>query len=635
MGQAQSDEHPRRRSREELSRELVSFRCCLLSSQSFTHLTHAQASRFADKCFTPLELYSFKDVFKSLADDEAGLRYLREDTIARFLEIPDILGASPVIFQMMSFLGAFPFVQDAPAVLGIEQMVMVIVILTERYKRILTHGATDRTRLLFRSLAVYDRFASRPGSKATTEPGSATKPETPGTGGSSAHPAAFAVDSAGYGVDDDADDGEDDDLTLAALESLDIDKAVRQGDAPTGHGAMIPADNFRKLIMLLLLVAPLGAQESLSQYTGRVAGQQLQSLRATAEHILASFLNVEESPGIRPGQFSRVVPICFPFLFSGFNGLFEHFLFSNALDFSKVKREGAPPKSAEPAETAQPLLLAEAEIMNFNVVSQLSFFLPGSSLFRRLRLLYSGNEAGFSMGSFESKVFNWRAPTILLVRGTRIDDVPQGGQEAAFAASIPSRRFPHGSKTDKLTFGVYVSQPWKHTHRECFGDADTVLFQLEPVHDVFPASVLNRDYVTFTRPPGNVPCVAVGCPHPRPTQSGRRQTVLPLGAVGLLIDSSFEFAVFNHDFSHKGGAFRTSEIRQYDFQDRFEIESLEVWGCGGDAEARLQAERWAWEAREAEARRKINLGTGDVDADRALLQMAGLIGANRSGGSMA
>jgi hypothetical protein len=61
---------------------------------------------------------------------------------------------------------------------------------------------------------------------------------------------------------------------------------------------------------------------------------------------------------------------------------------------------------------------------------------------------------------------------------------------------------------------------------------------------------------------------------------------------------------------------------------------LEVWGCGGDEEAREQRDRWAWEEREAEARRKINLGTGDIEADRALLEMAGLIGGNRSGGSM-
>ena len=107
-----------------------------------------------------------------------------------------------------------------------------------------------------------------------------------------------------------------------------------------------------------------------------------------------------------------------------------------------------------------------------------------------------------------------------------------------------------------------------------------------------------------------------------------------LGAVSLLFHDSFEFGVFNHDYSSRGGAFHTSMVRKFDFQDRFQIEQLEVWGCGGDDEAKAQAERWAWEAREAEARRKINLGTGDIEADRALLEMAGIIGGNRSGGSM-
>lgn len=101
-----------------------------------------------------------------------------------------------------------------------------------------------------------------------------------------------------------------------------------------------------------------------------------------------------------------------------------------------------------------------------------------------------------------------------------------------------------------------------------------------------------------------------------------------------MLDSSFEFGVFTHNYISGGGAFHSSQTRKRDWQDRFEIESLEVWGCGGDAEAEQQRQRWAWEEREAEARRRVNLGTGDIEADRALLEMAGLIGGNRSGGSM-
>ncbi|KAI8719641.1 Restriction of telomere capping protein 5 [Fusarium sp. LHS14.1] len=606
MGQNLSDEQPQRRSHEEL--------------------THELAERFRSKCFTSLEFYSLKDVFKSLADQQDSIRYMKEDTIARYLEIPDILGASPVIFQMVSYLGAFPFLQDAPVVLELPRMIMVIVIMTERYRTVLARGSADRTKLLFRSLAVFDRKPSEsdallPDAAQLDEPNGKDE-KVPGN----SHVAGFAVDQAGDEVDD--DDDEDDDLVLTAFELLDVKEAVDQGHAPKFHSATIPTDNFRKLLMLLLLAAPLDPQESLSLYSPHLVGEQLEGLRATAECILASFVNAETSTGIKYSHFKSIIPVICPNLFRGFNGLFEHFLFSKNLDFSKHQNDTPITK------VAQPLLTDSGEILNHNTLCQISLFLPGSDLFRRVRLLYSGNDAGFSMGSFQTKVFNWQAPTLLLVSGTRLSDIPEGGQEAAFAASLPTKRFPHGSKSDQLTFGVYVREPWKHTHRECFGDADTVLFQLEPIHDVFPASTINKDYVTFTKAPAHHPMLSFGCPHPHPSQAHRKADMLHLGPVSLTLDDSFEFAVFNHDFTSRGGAFRSSSVRKFDFQERFQIESLEVWGCGGDAEARAQAERWAWEEREAEARRKINLGTGDIEADRALLEMAGLIGGARSGGSM-
>lgn len=586
----------------------------------------SQAYRFKEKCFTSIEYYSLKDVFKNLADQQGDIRYLKEDTIARFLEIPDILGASPVVFHMVSYIGAFPFLQEAPVVLELAQLIMVVVIMTERYKRVLARP-TDRTKLLFKSLAVYDRkvMETEPTPRSSASENAAAKPNTQFKG--------FAVDQPGLGDEDGDDEEDEDDLVITAFELLDINEAVKRGEAATIHEAIIPTDNFRKIIMLLLLIAPLDPQESLSQYSSRVAGHELELLRATAECVLASFVNVETSPGIRYTRFKTVVPALFPNLFAGFNGLFEHFLFSKDLDFSKHKVE----KADDPQhiiKTAQPLLPTTGDILNEHTLSQLSLFIPGSSLFRRVRLLYSGNDAGFSMGSLESKIFNWRAPTILLVSGSRLADIPDGGQETSFAASLPTKRFPHGSTSERVTFGVYIREPWKHTHRECFGDSETVLFQLEPIHDVFTASTINTDYATFTKPPGNRPCLSFGCPHPKPTQSHRKEGMHALGAVSLLFDESFEFGVFNHDYKSRGGAFHTSIVRKFDFQDRFRIESLEIWGCGGDEEAKAQAERWAWEEREAEARRRINLGTGDIDADRALLEMAGLVGGNRSGGSM-
>ncbi|KAG7415958.1 TLD-domain-containing protein [Fusarium sp. MPI-SDFR-AT-0072] len=607
MGQNHSDEHPQQRSHEELTQQLT--------------------EKFMKKCFTSLELYSLRDVFKSLADQQDSIKYLKEDTIARYLEIPDILGTSPVIFQMVSYIGAFPFIQDAPVVLEFQRMIMVVVIMTERHRTVLARGSSDRTKLLFKSLAVFDRKMSEAGAHPDTSHIAPTESQDDKEKARS-RVAGFAVDAAG----DEDEDGEDDDLVLTAFELLDIKDAVDQGHAPIFHGATIPTDNFRKLVMLLLLAAPLDPQESLSMYSSRVVGQELEGLRGAAESILASFVNAETSTGIKYNHFRTIIPVICPNLFRGFNGLFERFLFSQNLDFSKHQND--TPATTSSQKVVQPLLTDTGDILNQNTLSQISLFLPGTDLFRRVRLLYSGNDAGFSMGSFQTKVFNWQAPTLLLVSGTRLGDEPEGGQESSFAASLPPKRFPHGSKSDRLTFGVYVHEPWKHTHRECFGDSETTLFQLEPIHDVFPASTINKDYVTFTKAPAHHPMMSFGCPHPHPSQAHRKADMLRLGPVSLLLDDSFEFAVFNHDYTSRGGAFHSSVVRKHDFQDRFQIESLEVWGCGGDKEAQAQAEKWAWEEREAEARRKINLGNSDIEADRALLEMAGLIGGNRSGGSM-
>ncbi|KAK1826237.1 restriction of telomere capping protein 5 [Podospora conica] len=581
---------------------------------SHEELVKVLAGRFADKCFTSLEIFSLKDVFKTLADQEAGVYYLKEDTMARFLEVPDALGASPVLFQIASFIGAFPFLQDAPTILGLEQMVIVVTLLTGRYQRVLAGGAKSRAKLLFKSMAVYDRKSI----------------EVRADGGQ----AVDGVDGA-----DDTDQSEDDELVLEALDYLGT-AAIRPTEAsPTTRKIMVPADSLRKLIMLLLLVAPLGPQEDLSMYADRTSGSQLDSLRSTADWILAAFLDGDESSGISYDRFDAVISTSAPFMFDGFAPLFEHFLFSKNLNLNRHR--GETPAVQPPVEVVQPLLQESGSIMNLDVLSQLSFFIPGTSLFRRLRLLYSGEVDGFSMGSFESKVFNWRAPTLLLVRGNRLpvsDSHRSTGPESSFLSTLPPRRFrPGGSDdNDTLTFGLYLGQPWKHTHRECFGGDDTLLFQLEPVHDVFRASTMNRDYVSYNKPSTSTghAGINVGCPPPQPTKTYRRASTIALGPVSLVLDGSFEFGCFTHDFTSKGGSFLNSAARQVDFQEHFEIVSLEVWGCGGDEEAKHQAERWAWEAREAEARRKINLGTGDIEADRALLEMAGLIGQNRSGGSM-
>jgi len=534
----------------------------------------------------------------------------------------------------------------------------VVVIMMQRYERVLKKGNRDRIKLLFRSLATNnvqqshveasadepppirrDSHTVRRDSHTVRRDSHSTRRDsrTIRRGSSTIHQEGNSIQyhAPEFTIDEATDDDDDDDgWALAALEALDATEAFKHDDAPIAE-VSIPSDNLRKLIMLLLIIAPLGPQESLSMYADRLVDDQLEDLRRTAESILAAFINdAEQATGAKFDQFNIVIPTSLPFLFNGFSPLFEHFLFSKDLDFTKRKNSTSSTTSEIliPITPEPPLLLEWGDILDINVLSQLSLFLPGSSLFRQLRLLYSGGAAGFSMGSFETKVFDWLAPTILLIAGHRISDPPTRGRERSFSDTLPPKRFPDSYKSSRVLFGVYMTQPWRQTHKNCIGDADTLLFQLEPVHEVFHASSVNNDYVSFTKPPTSRAGIGVGCPHPKPKTTAGIDADVIFGAVSLVLDGSFEFGVFTHYYTAGGGAFRGSSTRPFDWQDRFEIESMEVWGCGGREEAERQKKRW--EGHEAEGSRKVSLGTGDIEPDRALPEMTDIIGRHDSGGSI-
>lgn len=111
------------------------------------------------------------------------------------------------------------------------------------------------------------------------------------------------------------------------------------------------------------------------------------------------------------------------------------------------------------------------------------------------------------------------------------------------------------------------------------------------------------------------------------------------GDISLTIEANLEFAIFRHISSpnSNGASFfqksKQNEISVQDFEDRFMISDLEVWGIGSTKELEEQRKQWAWEEKQAEARQSVNLrGLGE---ERAFLEMVGLVGNHSAnGGSM-
>ena len=679
---------------------------------------------FAEKCFTPLEIYCFKQTFRSLAEEQSGLKYWSEPTLLKFLEIPDALGAGPVVYQLCSYLGAFPFPSHAPAILTGEALLRVVCLMTGRHMKVLRSGKEGWRREIWRGCAVFDREASKTATEATVQPVEPEDAETTqhAANGEEHHGATGGSSSQGFAVDESKNDepqGEDDEDELAfhTFELMDALEVFKESEKVDVHHAIVPSDNFLKLLELLLLIAPLGPQENVSIYGSMLDDRRLEDLRLTASCILDAF-GVEQTPGIRFKSYDKVVSATLPYLFDSLGPLFERFLFPKDFDLSKRKdstteqpattpkdEPTAPPKDPqEPVEipAPEPLLPVQGDILDLNLFSQLSFIFSGPAIFHRLHPLYLGHNHGYSMGSFEKSVFKWQAPSILLIAGTLISPGTKQSHARTFLEDIPHRRLSSSVSSPilesalkdmklnehRIIYGAYVPTPWKATHKTTFGNDKTALFQLSPVHDVFPASSLSQHYAYFNKPPTTYPGLGFGSPLPNYSSSTssmpRRSSItysasdsayggtsynssfgsgsfsgsgspgltrrsslvgdeqVPLGPVSLHIDDALEFAVFTH-LASGGGSFHTSKLPKEarpgavngNWQDRFEIEAIEVWGVGGKNEAEEQRKAWLFEEREAERRRRVNLGTGDVDADRELLKMAGLIrDESRSGGSV-
>jgi hypothetical protein len=632
-------------------------------------LSNRLTQSFATKCLTPLELYIFKAVFKSRATASSGLNYWPQSTFVEFLGLPvnTELPIDHVIFQLASYVGAFPFPSQAPAILTNDALLRVVVVLTRRYTKVLrsvNEGAWERE--IWRALAVVDRSLDDLEVKRG-------KDDTAIKG--------FDVDE----PKDDLEESDDEDgLLLAAFDAMDATEVFKHGEELAVQHAMVPMDNFLALVMFMLLIAPLSSREPLKKYTEAIE-EVHQDLRSHAQSILTSF-GVAGCPGVRYSIFKRVITSTMPYIFEAIPHLFEHFLYPPDFDLSKRSADDSPhpeEKSDYPkqAPSSQPILPSPCgELMTLPMISHLSFILPPSILFRNLTLLYSGADDGFSMPTFQTSVFNWSSPTILLVSGTLLP-AQAAAAARAFLSTLPSRRLPPSAPAgQKVVYGAYVPVAWKQTHRASFGTPSTLLFQLAPQHDVFHAANAKdaaAPYAYFSRHPSSHTGVGFGSPLPEhshrsaaasasggatatapPGGMPRRRSSLeasgrlPLGPVSLHLDDSLTYAAFTHDSRSGGGAFAPSALPsscrlapapapgpapgppRRDWQDVFEVDQVEVYGLGGEDVLDAQRRARRWDEREAERRRGLQLRVGDVEADRELLKMAGLVGEGRSGGSM-
>jgi TLD/Domain of unknown function len=602
-----------------------------------------------------------------LAEDRNGSKSWSEPTLAKFLELPDDLGSGPIIYHLCSYLGAFPFPSHEPAILTAETLLRVVCLMTGRYMKVLRGSKENWRREIWRACAEFDQEALA--AARNTDPPKETESEiAPGVEDQHVIPEASTADASfvdePMGEEEQEDDDEDE-LALHAFELIDALEVFKQGEKVDIQHALVPSDRFLKLLGLLLLIAPLRPQESVSMYATQLDAKRLEDLPTAAHCILMSFGGAQ-NPGIRYKTFEIVISNTLPYLFDSLAPLFEQFLLPRDVDRKdSAPDEPSPPSSPEtlqpeaspqeePAHipAPEPLLPVQGYILDLNVLSQLSFIFSYESFFHRLRPIYLGHDHGYSMGSFENSVFQWQGPSILLVSGILLSPDTKQSRARVFLNDLPHRRLSSSASAQPITtslqssayaedpqrivYGAYMHVPWKSINENTFDIDKTTLFQLSPIHDVFPASYPSQSSIYFNKPPSPYPGLGFGSvlgnyssmTASQASDPTRRSSVMeysasdtgygsasysgssafsssrksgmprrgsligdehiPLGPVSLHIDDGLEYGVFTH-ISSGGGSFHASKLPNAarspgavngNWQDRFEIDAIEVWGLG-------------------------------------------------------
>ncbi|ODQ81584.1 hypothetical protein BABINDRAFT_58071 [Babjeviella inositovora NRRL Y-12698] len=530
----------------------------------------------ASRQFSDLELYSIKEKLTT-ADLDANSR-ISENEFLSLLGLPTSVPeeATKLLYESARVMGSFPFLRDSMTAEGLTLTTLFKAILfySNRYQKVISKQY-DITRLLFISLSYFNM-----------EP----------------HPTL-----------------EDKVVSVEGKLSWSSLPVVESFDSIDMESWQIPASYLLKLITLCLTLSRVAPHESFEAYHTNFSNWKL--FEAHAMRLLFT-MDASITPanfttkGVSYEGFANAMTNSMPNLFHPLKALFEHLLYVDTVTMD--------------AKTSE-----ETKLINPHTLAQLATFLPPDLVYSRMRKLYVAADSGFSMRSFESKVFKWNAPSILIVAGKRINPATSTNKRyMAFEETLSRLNkplLPWQGDSDRLIFGVVVQQPWKMSNKNCFGDSSTLIFQLSTKQDLYEASLVGTNYVYFSTLGGGI-----GFGSPVPVVKNNTIKYTP-GNVSLTLDPSLEFGVFRHaglgGSFHPGKALGNSGGEPAEWEDRFAITDLEVWGCGGKKELEEQAKQWEWEEKEAKARQKINIK--NLGEERAFLEMTGLVGQhNSSGGSI-
>lgn len=556
------------------------------------HLSRDDIRLFYDnkalKQFTTLELFSFKD---KIGESDL-LQTVSDESIINWLGIPKDNGYFiGLILNMIRVYSNFPFLNSSSGdITGVGLLKTILLLDKERCHKFIGNKSYDQLTLLFISLALHDTKLNK--TPATTN----TNVES-----------EIINDEIGF----------------------DYKKIVKDYDNIPLDDLTVDSKSILQFIQWILIIWHYVPRENSIIESNKLCDEwgQYKTMASNISRTM-NYCNTNNSVITREG-FVNAISTFVPNFLVPLSNIFKHFLYKDTelKDHSLFR-----------------INFDETKLMTKELMSTLTLMIPSTHFpVTKIQKLYVGRESGFSMRSLQSKVFKWLAPSILLVSGMRIvNDVEYGENKNSrytkFLDEYNKLKEEEQNinetllKKRKVIFAICIKEPWKVTNKDQFGGEGTTIYQLSPWIDTYKA--IKPNIIYFNTIGGGI-----GVGNEQPIVKSKFKKYNP-GNVSLTLDNSLEFGVFRHigyggtinpgslDTIHKD----RDDNSKHAFELRFLIQDVEVWGCGGEKELAEQIKQLEWEEAEAKRRQHVNLKS--LGEDRALLEMAGLVGQHQSGGSV-
>ncbi|GES95631.1 TLDc domain containing protein 2 [Rhizophagus clarus] len=546
---------------------------------------------------SPPKSYSLQSTFENLASIKNGREVIEEEVFIQYLGFPDEMGIGPILYRSFTYLASYPSPAHKENSLTYDGLIIAIAIYCDKVHDIISE---DRIKLIFESFATHEEHSTfgvtpKTGVSYEKKPPYAEDPENGVSGvqeGETAEVEPLKIES--INLDDDA----------AFLKALGFEQKESE---ETYIVSKVPCTEIIKILtgIIWLMTNEINLTEDMSERSANIE-QIRKVITPIVEHMAKYDTDLRNLPYsqiissqtfIKWPIFKEFMRRNIPNVFNIFKPFFYgQFLIGQTL--SQHRKESIMigphlPKLDEKSEFLNPINLAI-----------LSLMLPEKVLKKNeWNYLYSGSKHGFSMNRFNTHVFKYIGPTLMIIR-----------------AELASNRYKEQASPSKkeILIGAYIPDQWRSTTspRTCFGSAECFLFELYPNFEVFPASNNNKNYIYYN------PSFGIGfggIATSGPTSS--KIESMDANSFVIQLDNTLQHGRYRNDALRNLVTTYTLSVTRPFFDTSFEVLEIDVVGMGGEGVREKQRKEWKWENNES-LKRSNSRKEG---VDKEILKMAGVI----------